>query len=527
MDERAEQTLRRVREALEKGDVAGVPEVVRLIQELSAKAFSITIKELAEIISRDVSVTAKVISAANTVGYNPWAIPISTVSQAIQTIGFERVRNLAISLLLAENAERTKSEEQRESAALALHSGFLAQELAQEAGNREINPEQAFICASLRNYGRLIMTTFLLEDYLEAKHLQAEMGADEAFHAVLGLTPLELGYNLLLSRNLPEEILNSLQEYPRDKIDRTAKKDGNLAYLAIADFCVTLSELSIDPEVDPDEFEKRANALAGRYAKIIPANVPIGDLLRKAEGQMKTLQRGLSIRSLSSHVFESLSRRLEGEPIPQRPKVTRTKGGDTPTELLSATMQVEEKVEPEPAKEEKTEILQAIDELARRMEDRTITFPKAIYILLHSVHSQLGSQDSILFLRDRKRNGFVPRLGFGALFDKIKESEFLDPQKRDVFGISLNRHEDVYVANAADKKIARYLPPWLPLRSFLILPIRDNGGTYGMILSGTRASAPVPVTSQVLTHLRALRTHVSTIKNLELANAKSSGSGSA
>jgi HD-like signal output (HDOD) protein len=62
-----------INNALEKRQVAGVPEVIHLIQELSTKAFSITIKELAEIISQDVAVTAKVISAANTVGYNPTA----------------------------------------------------------------------------------------------------------------------------------------------------------------------------------------------------------------------------------------------------------------------------------------------------------------------------------------------------------------------------------------------------------------------------------------------------------------------
>jgi HD-like signal output (HDOD) protein len=79
----ANETIRRIREALETGRSAGVPEIIRLIQQLSSKAFSITVKELADIIGQDVAISAKVITVANTLRYNPMGVPVSTITQAI------------------------------------------------------------------------------------------------------------------------------------------------------------------------------------------------------------------------------------------------------------------------------------------------------------------------------------------------------------------------------------------------------------------------------------------------------------
>jgi HD-like signal output (HDOD) protein len=195
----AKSTISRVAAGLESGESAGLAEIVELIQQLSGNAVETSVEELATLIGKDVVVTAKVITAANTLGYNPSGLEISTISQAIQVIGFNKIRQLALALLLIENAERTLNpHEKREIAALALCSGLMAEAVMQR--HRTHEPEQAFICASLRNYGRLLMTTFMLEEYRQARQISTEgVSEDEAFRRVFGLTPLELGHHLLAS----------------------------------------------------------------------------------------------------------------------------------------------------------------------------------------------------------------------------------------------------------------------------------------------------------------------------------------
>lgn len=186
----AQQTIKRVADGLEAGEAAGLSEIVELIQQLSGHALNTSVQELGSLIGKDLVVTAKVIAAANTMGYNPTGVEVSTITQAIHVIGFNKIRQLAVSLLLIENAERTLNPtEKREIAALALCSGLMAESVMEKYGSN--NPEQAFICASLRNYGRILMTTFMIEEYRRARTIAMQEGAseDEAFNQVFGLTP--------------------------------------------------------------------------------------------------------------------------------------------------------------------------------------------------------------------------------------------------------------------------------------------------------------------------------------------------
>src|SRR6201999_4307940 len=106
------------------------------------------------------------------------------------------------------HASRSRNpEEQREAAAMALTAGCVAQSVAD--GRMFLDAEQAFICACLRNFGRIVMTTYMAEDYREAKSMAHDGTDDEGFRTVFGLTPLELGRELLKSANLPEALLNA------------------------------------------------------------------------------------------------------------------------------------------------------------------------------------------------------------------------------------------------------------------------------------------------------------------------------
>src|SRR5262249_54233589 len=177
------QTLALVKEALQTSDAASVVQVIRLIREIADKGHSMPVQQLAEIIARDLTTMSKVLRAANTLGYNPEGIEVTTITQAINIIGFEKVRNLAISLLLVENAEgKVLAEESRAVAGLAVASGLVAQSIMEQKGR--LDPEQSFVCAALRNYGKLLLTTFLLSEYQRARQLSATLGSDAAFRDV-------------------------------------------------------------------------------------------------------------------------------------------------------------------------------------------------------------------------------------------------------------------------------------------------------------------------------------------------------
>jgi HD-like signal output (HDOD) protein len=57
----------------------------------------VNLDELSELIEKDTTILAKVITVANTVAHNPGIAPVATISQAIHQIGFHRIRSLALS----------------------------------------------------------------------------------------------------------------------------------------------------------------------------------------------------------------------------------------------------------------------------------------------------------------------------------------------------------------------------------------------------------------------------------------------
>ena len=131
----AARTIEQITSGMNSGQAPCLPELVQLIQTLSAKAIDVSVTELAELVQKDVSVMTKVLTAANTLGYNPGGVPIGTVTQAIQVIGFDHIRTLAMSLMLMRHADDSQSaEEKRQATMLALSSGLVAQSLSQTHG---------------------------------------------------------------------------------------------------------------------------------------------------------------------------------------------------------------------------------------------------------------------------------------------------------------------------------------------------------------------------------------------------------
>ena len=222
----AVRTVARVREALTHRDTACVAQVLEVVQEMTNKAEHLSVQDLAELIGRDLTTVAKIMRAANCLGYNPSAVDVTTLPEAIGVIGFETIRNLVISLLLIENAEkRFGADESHDVAAVALSSAMTAQVIVQRMSG--MSSEQAFVCGALRHYGKLLLSTFLPDEFLDAQELAKERPAEAAYQEVFGLTPLEVGRRILSESNLSKVIQHALQPAPPEMIRSKKLNDAD------------------------------------------------------------------------------------------------------------------------------------------------------------------------------------------------------------------------------------------------------------------------------------------------------------
>ena len=93
-----------------------------------------------------------------------------------------------------------------------------------------------------------------------------------------------------------------------------------------------------------------------------------------------------------------------------------------------------------------------IEELATLLDEQPVSMAKVYQVVLKSALQGFATRDGVLLTR--KPDGtYLTALGSGALFESIRGRALVRETDRDVFGISLQRMEDVFIYDAADAKI--------------------------------------------------------------------------
>jgi HD-like signal output (HDOD) protein len=539
----AAHTIESAKAGMQSGRSSCLPELVQLIQALSAKAREISVTDLAEIVQKHVTVMAKVIAVANTLGYNPSGIEISTVSQAIQVIGFERIRSLVTSLILVHDAvDPTAAVDQRDTAMLALCSGLVAQQVSRDRG--EPDPEQAFVAASLRNFGRLLLATYLTDQYHEARRLADEKLTDEAYREVFGLTALELGFELLQSTNLPTGVLDALREFSPQTLDLVGPESA--ALLIVSEFAVKLCELAMDRELTTAEFDRQVRELLDRFEPHLSFTPEaIAGVMTATGERMSEFMQSLGFSSFGREVVEVLRWRAGGNPPAARPPAAsptpriapaaeglpaesalRAKAVSPAAPAETAATRPREKTPPGPLSAddaaaaapqiaiEQQSWHEGVDLLSRCLEEPRPDFAKILRLALEHVQKGFGAPEAVLLSLDSDHRNYVATLGHGKLIGYIRGDRAVRRDERTVFGICLSRLDNVVIHNTTDPRIAPYLPAWCTgkngLGAFVAMPLHDRKQCFALIIVGWLEPRKIVITPEHSKLLHSLLVLVST-----------------
>ena len=515
----ANQTVQRAASALKAGQLNAMPEIIRLVHTLSKKDNDISVMELADLVKKDTGVLAKMLIIANGFGYNPNGVRVESAMEAIQVIGFERVRTLAIALMLAEQNNRGRSgDEQREAAAHALCSGFIAQSVSESQGTGR--GEHAYVCAALRHFGRIVMTTFMTEEYQRAIGLAEAVPEDAAFREIFGLTPLELGHELLRAEQLPEEILSALRACDPESITASSVTPEQ-RMLLIADFSTQLCELVFLEGLDANTFEQRTAELAGRFGHILPGIADqFPEIIKIVGVQFSRLKHGLGIRSLPLKCLERIKDRV----AKRDPRVVRPITTVPPLALAGAPNPIASKVAA-PANVASTPAPAAIPPppsptvSSSRLASGLVQLKALIAepgtpadVINRSVIDIIGeafnSVEVILLLRAPGLSTLHITHGVGQNWRKFQSVAKVTPGERSIFGLSLARKENLLIHDAREASIAPYVPTWLrdavQLQSYVLLPMVQSDKPVGAILVGWAIKRKIVIATEQVQVLREL-----------------------
>jgi len=504
----ATETVERARTLMQAGRGAALPELLRLIETLSLNACEVTVSDLCDLIEKDAVVLGKILTVANTLLHNPGIARLESLSQAIHQIGYNRIRTIAVSLMLVRTANgELNPPEQREAAARALCSGLIAQATAESLGTHD--PEFAFACGTLRDFGR-IMFAAISPPLCRAAALRVPaVGDAEAYRESFGLTPLALSRDLLSAAGLPATVLSSLRDCEPELLASVASTFEN-RLLGIADFGTRVAHLALDSSQPADEFQSRLATLCTRFDSLVPAaRELVRPALQSADERIRTFALNLTVKLPSALKIDRLRWRIaqltppEVTPVEVVTVASDANNPDKPSLVPAPSLAAVTPVAPPDTASVQTEA----DWDLLMAHSATFEVPAAasdpvrpMIEVLADIAAATTAEECWWFERQRVLPGFFLSERHGPTQVLPATPAVIEASDRSVFGVCLTRREVVLIHDKTEANVLQYLPDWFRTierspAAFALIPLLDSTSVVGLLLIGWSDARRIPLSN--------------------------------
>ena len=496
--------LRRMRH---KSDFPALSESIIHIQNM-ATSDKESVSSVTNEILKNVALTNKLLRLVNSAHYAR-GNKIGTVSRAVTLVGFNGIRNMALSLMLLENMQDRKNAHfLKEEFLRALMSGSIASELGTPSGHAE----EAFIGGMFHNLGRMLSQFYFSEEAATVRGLMSSrsnpISEEVASTRVLGISYKDLGVGVAKVWGLPASIQKCIAGHSGEPpTQMPIDMEEQTRWIAL-----TANEMADAMlEVDPLETQRLLEQSARRYGKVLGMSA--------ASLQSSSVSARIKFIDLADamnfHVPAD-SRVAHLLKNPQDPITNRTKlARDALQSIeLHATQAVSTNTQtPERRRtEQMSQILAAgIQDITNAMVE-DFKFSDVLHMILEAMYRALEFHRIILCMRDPKTDVLTGRFGLGQGIEAVVKSFFVPLHttgKPDLFGAICGKGADTLIRDASDPRIVASLPAWyhksFNAPTFLILPLLLKGKPFGLIYADKKNKGGLSVDEKELALLRTLR----------------------
>ncbi|MDP2962088.1 MAG: HDOD domain-containing protein [Sulfurimicrobium sp.] len=501
--------LRRMRH---KSDFPALAESISSINRI-ASSDSEGVTQLSNAILKDVALTSKLLKVVNAAYYNQFGGgTISTVSRAVVILGFDAVRNLALTLMLFDSLQDKEHAAQlKDEFVRSLYSGIIAKGMAGKAGVR--NAEEGFICALFHNLGKMLCMFYLMEEVEETNRLmqQKNMSEENASISVLGMSYHELGIGVSKAWNFPEQISHSMRSLPADKIKKPVTDFERLNVLSA--FASDICRMATQEEAK--EKTRQLFRLTQRFGS--PLNINEKTILATAESAALEFAKFVSTLQLDLRQSKLGRQLIKGTTVADtEAKTMATASGMTDAILAESGGATED---------EQTRMIelptgglhhnaqgiltQGIQDISNSLvEGRSLN--DIMRMILETMYTSIGFSRVILCLKDARQNLMIARSGFGPDANEvIKSFRFPMAFAPDVFHVSLKNNVDIIIEDIDDPKIQARIPEWyrktVKAHTFVLFPISIKNNPIALIYGDRPNAGDIKLPEQELGLLRVLR----------------------
>jgi serine/threonine protein kinase len=499
--------LRRMRH---KSDFPALSDSVLRIQNM-ANSETESVNSVTNEILKDVALTNKLLRMVNSANYAHRG-SINTVSRAVNLVGFNGIRNMALSLVLLEHMQdKAHANQLKEEFLRSLMAGSLGGELCPGSGESE----EAFIGAMFQNLGRLLVQFYFPEEASQVRKMEQSTRepVSEAVASVnvLGLTFEELGLGIAKAWGLPQSMQRCMQK-PTGVVPSKAPSDSGERIRWIALAANEIADVLLRSA--PKDVDMRVQAVTRKYMSalgISSKDVQAATIV--ARQKLIELAAAMEIRvtpgSAAANLLKmpALSADTSGAAQPHD-----SDAGLRAFELHATNTpptQGQEVARPRDSRVTDT-LTAGIQDITNAMvEDFKLS--DVLRMILETMIRAMDFDHIIFCMRDAKTETMSGRFGLGTGVEPFAKS-FKVPLKSstpDLFAVVCNKGTDTMISDATEHKLAQRLPEWyhkgLNAPTFLLLPLMIKGAPFGLIYADKKSHGSLELDDKELALLRTLR----------------------
>jgi HD-like signal output (HDOD) protein len=479
-------------------DFPALSQVITQINQIIARDDSHA-DRLTDTILKDISLTNKLLRVVNAAHFGQFGSqPVSTISRAVVILGFDTVRDLALSLMLFEHLKNNaQAAELRSEAIESFYCGVIGRMLARKLGHREA--EEVFISAMFRNLGRLLARLYFYERSEQVQELMEEEALSEAAASrrVLGMSYDEIGMSVGHLWHLPTTLLEGMSPLPDDALKapgKTTNRNQLLANLA-RDLYVSVRDT---PQEDWDAVV--AN-VAKAYAKTVelPHTAAV-ELLYQAG---KTAEKEIAIMQEDARKSPLLHKLVQ--PRPSEAEAEADGGSSTETDTDEAG--TEEGAEPTTG-DPNAILIEGMQEITGMLLENA--HPSALLQVLSELLYRSECFDNVIICTlDPGGKVMAGRFGHGRQAGRLRQV-FRIPLSYapDVFHAVIDKGVDVMISDTKADNIRSRIPDWYVrqagARSFMLLPMTLAKKTIALVYAD-RSSGEMKISPQTMGLIKSLR----------------------
>ncbi|WP_238551831.1 serine/threonine protein kinase [Candidatus Symbiobacter mobilis] len=498
-----------LRKMRHKTDFPALSDSIIRIQNMAASDKE-SISSVTNEILKNVALTNKLLRLVNSAHYSR-GYKVGTVSRAVTLVGFNGIRNMALSLVLLDHMQdRHNAQFLKEEFIRALMAASIASEMGQASGHGE----EAFIGAMFHNLGRMLTQFYFPEEAAAIRELMNDkknpMSESAASERVLGLDYEELGSGVAQAWGLPEVIQRCILKPEGDPPSQPMPDlSEQLRWMAAASNEMMQDMLDTDPETVRENLDHTFK----RYTRVLglPSNA-LRSMTKQARGKLVDLARAMDIVVPQSSPVAHLLQDFTVEPAKADAKVA---GGNAfQANELHAT---HVNIDPAAAaafrqSEERTDLLAAgIQDITNVMVEE-FKLVDVLRMILEAMYRALEFRRILFCMRDARLDTLTGRFGLGAGVEGVVK-HFAVPlrqgAKLDLFSAVCLKGADTLINDASDPRIASSLPAWYRQHfnapTFMVLPLLTKGKPFGLIYADKAKQGSLTVDEKELALLRTLR----------------------